>query len=137
MARLLHVDDPRRLALYRRAAVGELTAAESDPVTSSGRTLLRLHFSTWGVSRSIQSLPESIEKLRSHPALATEIAELMALLDERANHVAEPLDDFMGWRHEVPLAVHSRVSRDEILSAFGLLHLGSHTSLHEALPLTS
>lgn len=57
--------------------------------------------------------------MREHRALADELSELFDVLEERAEHVSEPLDRHMMWQHRIPLAVHSRASLDEILAAFG------------------
>ena len=117
--RLLHLDDPRRLSLYQRAMNGELSEHELDPTTPTGRALMGLHFAVWGVDKGITTLGDSLARLRQHPALVAELAELFALLEDQAVHIPEPLDDQMGWAHRVPLAVHSRASLDEILAAFG------------------
>jgi superfamily II DNA or RNA helicase/HKD family nuclease len=117
--RLLHLDDPERLALYRRALAGELSSDVLDPGSPSGRALMGLHFAVWGPNSTIASLPESIDRLRQHSALAGEMKELFALLEDRAEHIAEPLDRHMQWKHHIPLALHSRASLDEILAAFG------------------
>ena len=84
-----------------------------------GRALMGLHFSIWGVDPAITSLRDSIDRLRQHPALTTELGELFDILDDQADHVPEPLDDQMRWPHRIPLAVHSRASLDEIMAAFG------------------
>lgn len=117
--RLLHLDDPDRLALYKRAVTDELSADALHPNSSSGRALMGLHFAIWGPNSTLSSLPESIDRLRQHRALADELSELFDVLEERAEHVPEPLDRHMTWQHEIPLAVHSRASLDEILAAFG------------------
>src|SRR5262249_27257127 len=70
--RLLHLDDPDRLALYRRAVTGSLPPDALDPGSPSGRTLMGLHFAIWGPGSSIVSLSESIDRLRQHHALAGE-----------------------------------------------------------------
>ena len=80
--RLLHLDDPDRLALYKRAVAGELSADALDPNSSSGRALMGLHFAIWGPNSTISSLPESIDRLRQHRALADELSELFDLLEE-------------------------------------------------------
>ena len=117
--RLLHLDDPRRLSLYQRALAGELPERELDPTTPTGRALMGLHFAVWGVDKGITTLGDSLARLRQHPALVGELAELFALLEDEAAHIPQPLDDQMGWSHSVPLAVHSRASLDEILAALG------------------
>jgi hypothetical protein len=117
--RLLHVDDPERLALYKRAAAGKLPTEAFDANSFSGRALMGLHFAIWGTNSHLPSLRESVDRLRQQVALAAEMGELFDVIEERAEHVPEPLDRHMAWRHHIPLAVHSRASLDEILAAFG------------------
>ena len=117
--RLLHLDDPERLALYRRAVIGRLSHDELDPKVYSGRTLMGLHWGLWASDRRFRSLGESLTRLQENSALAKELDELFALLEDQAEHLPESLDHHMDWDHRVPLAVHSRASLDEILSAFG------------------
>jgi superfamily II DNA or RNA helicase len=119
LPRLLHLDDPERLALYRRAVAGELSDDDLDPEGSVGRALMGLHFVIWGTSSSISSLSDSMDRLRQHAALAAEMGDLFELLEDRAEHIPEPLDRHVGWEHGVPLGVHARASLDEVLAAFG------------------
>jgi hypothetical protein len=56
--RLLHLDDPLRLALYRRAVAGRLSADDLDESTAAGRALMGLHFTLWGTGSQISSLAE-------------------------------------------------------------------------------
>jgi uncharacterized protein DUF3427 len=121
--RLLHVDDPVRLALYRRAASNGLTADDLDQSTANGRALTGLHFALWGSNRRFNSLRQSFERLREHPAIMAELVELFDVLDDRSDHLPVPLDEHMGWDFRIPLAVHSRASLKEILAAFGRLTL--------------
>ena len=74
-----------------------------------------------------------MERLQQHPGLAGELAELCALLDDEAEHIPQRLDDHMGWRHRIPLAVHSRASLDEILAAFGRLTFDRPSRLREGV----
>jgi superfamily II DNA or RNA helicase/HKD family nuclease len=117
--RLLHLDDPERLALYRRAVRGELSQGELDPQSSSGRALMGLHFGLWGADRSFDSLEESVNRVVANQAFAGELTELFDVLDDQSESLPEPLDRHMKWDYRIPIAVHSRASLDEILSAFG------------------
>ncbi|MBS1856155.1 MAG: DUF3427 domain-containing protein [Acidobacteria bacterium] len=121
--RLLHLDDPDRLSLYRRAVRGELSPWELDPLSPSGRALMGLHFALWGTAGEFDTLKSSFQRLLANPAFAGELAELFVLLDDQAQNLTEPLDRHMQWSHQVPIAVHSRASLDEILSAFGRMSL--------------
>jgi superfamily II DNA or RNA helicase/HKD family nuclease len=121
--RLLHLDDPERLSLYRRAVRGELPQRELEPQSSSGRALMGFHFGLWGTDRSFDSLEESLKRLLKNPAFAGELSELFDLLDDQSESLPEPLDRHMQWDHRIAIAVHSRASLDEILSAFGRMTL--------------
>lgn len=117
--RLLHVDDPWRLEMYKRAVTGDLTPEELDDQGYVGRTLQGLHFLLWGADSGISSVRTSIDRLRQNPAVSAEMGELFSVLDDQATHAPEPLDKHAKWIHRIPLAVHSRASLDEILTAFG------------------
>jgi len=133
MGRLLHVDDPVRLDMYRRAGLGVLTKRELDESTLEGRALVGLHYGLWGANDPATSLGESMARLQQHPAMARELVELMQVLDDRAAHAPRPLDRSLGWRHQVPLSVHGRATRDEILAAFGRLSFARRSSIREGV----
>jgi superfamily II DNA or RNA helicase/HKD family nuclease len=137
--RLLHLDDPRRLALYRRAVTGELGNDDLDAGGSNGRALMGLHFSIWGPNSGLASLRESMERVREHPGLAAEMRELFDVLEAQASHVPEPLDRQMRWAERIPLAVHARASLDEIMAAFGRMSFDRRNRLRQGVdfdPLT-
>ena len=71
------------------------------------------------VSREIlpagSSLQDGLDLLWQHPQVRAESVELMDALDDRVDHVHARLPD----RPDVPLLVHARYTRLEILSAFG------------------
>ena len=62
------------------------------------------------------SLREGTILLWKHPQVCAELRELLAVLANRIDHVALPLST----HPEVPLAIHGRYTRVEILAAFGL-----------------
>jgi superfamily II DNA or RNA helicase/HKD family nuclease len=121
LRRLLHVDDPLRLAAYTRASSGEV--AEEIPATDS-RLMAGLHFTLMSGGFAPNTLQASLQLLGEHPAIVTELRELLPLLNKRSGRVTFPLNDAMQWSHKVPLSVHARHTADEILSAFGLLEVG-------------
>ena len=131
--RLLHLDDPDRLTLYKRALADTLSSDALDPNSFTGRALMGLHFAIWGPNSELSSLRESVDRLRQHPALVAELGELFDVLEERAEHVSEPLDQHMSWAHRIPLAVHSRASLDEILAAFGRLTFERRNRLRQGV----
>jgi hypothetical protein len=62
------------------------------------------------------SLVEGASLLARHPQVRHELRELLGVLAERIDHVAVPLTT----HPEIPLAVHARYTRVEILAAFGI-----------------
>jgi hypothetical protein len=62
------------------------------------------------------SLEAGCDLLWSHPGVRREVVELLEVLGERVAHLHHPL----GTNPEVPLRVHARYSRIEVLAAFGI-----------------
>jgi superfamily II DNA or RNA helicase/HKD family nuclease len=123
LAGILHVDDPLRLAAYERLA----KSASLDELTEMGRRLVTgLHFAIIPSRIAPPSLSESVELLHAHPAIVQELSELIALLDERAEHLTYPLElsQADGSPLSVPLSVHARHTVDDVLTAFGILDFG-------------
>lgn len=122
LGRMLHIDDPLRLAAYH----GWLTADTPTPADdSSARLLTGLHFTLYG-RQAPDTLEETWRRLRAHPAILSEVLELLALLDQRAEHLTYPLNSEMGWSYDVPLSVHARHSLIEVMAAFGRAAPGRH-----------
>lgn len=119
VGRLLHVDDEERLATYRR-----LLAADTVPrvveLSEQERRLCRMLFAsvTEGATSKDDSLQQAADALWDHPQVRAELLELMGVLAERISHLHAPLD---AARHpDVPLQVHARYTRIEILAAMGI-----------------
>ncbi len=116
LGRLLHVDDRERIDTWH-----QVLAASAPPVLDSAdlrfeRLLTMLHFSLWGVQASIGSLSDGFERLWACEPIRLELVELLGLLADRMTHVGAPL----GLPLPVPLTLHGRYGRDEILAAFGI-----------------
>jgi hypothetical protein len=69
---------------------------------------------TESISQPLQSLEDAAALLWDHPQVLAELGELMAVLAERIEHVPTPLAS----HPDVPLYVHARYTRREILAAF-------------------
>jgi superfamily II DNA or RNA helicase/HKD family nuclease len=115
--RLLHIDDQERIDTYR----GWLRLPEPpDPSTLSVADQRRLRMLVaCVVDRAVAktaSLDEGCALLWAHPQVLAEIEAVLTVLGDRLTHVPLPL-----LRHpDVPLAVHARYTRIEILAAFGV-----------------
>lgn len=115
--RLLHVDDTRRIEGWRR-----LLLAGSPPDLSSlpvaEQRLLRMLIASVvdkAVAKSA-SLQDGGTLLWQHPQIRLELLELLDVLANRITHLPAALTS----HPEVPLSVHARYSRLEILAAFGV-----------------
>lgn len=114
--RLLHVDDGERLETY-----GALLRADTPPrigeIGSRSARLLRMLVASvcdQAVTKDT-SLEEGVELLWRHPQVRSELAELFELLRDRIDHRHFEIGD---PHPEVPLRVHARYTRLEILAAF-------------------
>lgn len=75
------------------------------------------------------TLAASAQFLWQHPQVCRELAELYALLQDRIDHVASPVAAPIG----VPLQVHARYTRLEILAALAVGELASVSEWREGV----
>jgi superfamily II DNA or RNA helicase/HKD family nuclease len=116
VGRLLHVDDAERQTAYRARMLGT-TCPDIASMDGRERRLARMLLAQLGdqVFTKATSLQEGWERLWRHPQVRAEVAELMAVLRTRTDHLHATLPQ----RADVPLQVHARYTRIEILAAFG------------------
>lgn len=120
LGRLLHVDDPLRISTYRAfaAAVEAPTLSTLDART---RRLLHMLLVALTDSPKLRDLSEATldaaaSLLWRHPQVLAELLELMEVLSERIEHVPADLARYP----DVPLCIHARYTRREILAAFSV-----------------
>lgn len=115
--RILHVDDPERLASYRALLLRQVVA---DPGDERGqRHLLMLATSLLGPQAALDPA-ECLDAFARNEALAEEITQILDLLSERIEHVSGSV----ALPHEIPLRLHARYTRTEIMAAFGDVRRG-------------
>jgi superfamily II DNA or RNA helicase/HKD family nuclease len=115
--RLLHIDDPQRISVYRHF-LDRNEPPDLAPMSEPDRRLLRMLVGSLiplTVSKNT-SLREGAVVLWEHPQVRSELIALLDVLAARIEHVALPLAS----HPEVPLAVHARYTRVEILAAFNV-----------------
>ena len=117
VGRLLHVDDEERIVAFRNL----LSRSEAPLVGSmSEREQRLLHMLVAAIADRVltreSTLQEAVGLLWLHPQTRAELLELLAVLEDRLDHVHAPLTT----HPEVPLQIHARYSRIEILAAFGV-----------------
>jgi superfamily II DNA or RNA helicase/HKD family nuclease len=115
--RILHVDDPLRIETYRRFLRSN-TPPDVTSLAERDRRLVRMLVAsvTHGVLGAATTLTEACELLWAHPQVLQELRDLMDVLETRVSHVQYPLDS----HPDVPLRVHARYSRIDILAAFAI-----------------
>ena len=116
IGRLLHVNDLVRLSGWRnvltgsRGDVANLTEREQRLL----RMLLAQVFSSTGLGE-VSSLESGVDSLWEHPQVRAELLEVFSVLETKIDHVQTAMPD----RPDVPLLVHARYTRIEVLAAFG------------------
>lgn len=117
VGRLLHIDDLERIDTYRQLLS---TGSAPDPMRlpERERRLLRMLVSSLAdkAITKTASLAEGCALLWQHPQVIAELRELLDVLAGRIEHVASPVEG----RPALPLQVHARYTRREILAAFGV-----------------
>jgi superfamily II DNA or RNA helicase/HKD family nuclease len=114
VGRLLHVDDRERLEAYK-ALVGRRDAPNSSELSDRERRYARMLVGSITTLKPSATLTEGLAQLWKHPQIRSELLELFELLPERVDHLHAELAIA-----NVPLAVHARYTRTEILSAFDI-----------------
>ena len=116
IVRLLHVDEPRRLAVYSELL--SHTDAESflrQLSEDDRRRVIMLMVTLFGESAA-GNIADTVSLFFKHPAIVQEISELLPILGERITHVPRRADVIP---EEVPLSLHCSYSLDDVMSAFG------------------
>jgi hypothetical protein len=114
---LLHVDDRVRLNTWRDWLQHKhpLLAEQTSENEARLRRMLLTQLLNQ-VSGGNRSLTDGATLLWEHPQIVRELRELFDVLTARINHVTLPLSPLP----DVPLQVHARYTRLEILSACGI-----------------
>ncbi|GAA0797086.1 DUF3427 domain-containing protein [Spirilliplanes yamanashiensis] len=113
IARLQHVDDHERLNAYR--ALLDDAAPDVAAMSELERRLARMLVANLAdqVVTAATSLQSAIDVVWAHPQVLAELRELLTVLGDAPRHVPQPA------LPGVPLQVHSRYTRIEILAAVG------------------
>jgi hypothetical protein len=116
IGRLLHMDDSVRIDGSRSMLAQPSLTVDALPLAEQRLVrMLTAQLLNKASLRETASLQEGVDLLWQHPQVRAELVELLGVLAERDAHVHTPL----AGRPDVPLQVHARYTRLEILSAFG------------------
>jgi superfamily II DNA or RNA helicase/HKD family nuclease len=112
---LVHVDDAERAEVYARlvAPDGPRYAALSGREQRLARMLF---FTLWPDKGGHTSWDAGFDRLRRHPAVVTEVEQVLEGAAGRARHVARPLGPALA---HLPLLSHATYRREELLAGLG------------------
>jgi superfamily II DNA or RNA helicase/HKD family nuclease len=128
MSAFAHVDDAERARVY--ALLADPDGPGLAELDARRRQLARmLLFTLWPGKGGFASFEAGLARLRQHPAVCAEIAELVTLGLDRARHLPGSLE---GGLAQVPLATHARYRREEILAALGYATLERLPRQHQS-----
>ena len=130
LLRFIHPDDGKRLSFLRR-----ILNSDAQPNTGTlreyeRRILVGLHFTLWGNQEDWVDLDASLAELWRHPAIVSELRELIDVLEDRSEHLTYAIGGDKRWE-SVPLSVHASYSLDEILTSFGEMTLAEPNRIRE------
>jgi superfamily II DNA or RNA helicase/HKD family nuclease len=114
IGRMLHIDDHQRIDSYTRL-VCRGSAPRLADLTDAERRLVRMLTASLAdsVLGKTTSGQDAVDIVWSHPQVLTELAELFGVLRAQVDHLHHPA------LPDLPLQVHGRYTRIEILAAAG------------------
>lgn len=118
--RMLHVDDIERLDRYAGWLAADLPP-RAEQLSERSRRLARMlvaSVASMALTKDA-TLDDALDLLWVHPQVRAELVELFHVLRGRLTHLALSIDEDARHR-DVPLRVHARYTRVEILAAFGV-----------------
>ena len=113
LPRLLHIDEPERLTLYRALFDASPVSVPGDAV--SHRRLLMLAYQMFHERAEKFTAESIVARLRAHPAVCSDLVELCDVLADEVALATTISPPDPAW----PLAVHRRYGRREVLTAIG------------------
>jgi superfamily II DNA or RNA helicase/HKD family nuclease len=117
IGRMLHVDDEERLDCYLNLLGGsQRPNLKSLTVREQRMTRMLVASMCDQVLDKNMPLDEGVELLWSHPQVLAELQELFSFLRNQIDHVHQPVHS----HSNVPLQIHGRYTRIEMLAAFGV-----------------
>jgi superfamily II DNA or RNA helicase len=125
---LAHVDDPERVHTYGRLLQDD--GPSYDELSPTERSFANmLFFSLWPDGGGFASYGEGFKALRREHALRDELLEVIDFAMDNARHRALHLAGQLG---DVPLRVHARYQREEILAALNYANLRRRPSTFQS-----
>lgn len=108
------MNDDARIGAYLGFLTKERPPA-ADELDPRSHRWLRMLVSSLTSLRPNEPFSSAVEQLWTHPQVRSELVEVFELLRGRSDHLQESI----GLGPDIPLQVHARYTRNEILAAFG------------------
>jgi superfamily II DNA or RNA helicase/HKD family nuclease len=115
IGRMTHVDDPERVQLYRSLLIQESPPNGDLTDERRLRLLTMLGWDLGSGDGTHSTLDEYFAALWNERTIRQELGELLGVLDERSTTRSRP----SSLPPEVPLALHGRYTRAEVIAALG------------------
>jgi superfamily II DNA or RNA helicase/HKD family nuclease len=115
LGRMTHLDDPERVDVYRQVLADESPPEGTAPDERRRRLLTMLAWDLGSGDGAYASLREYFDRLWTEEAPRRELSELLGVLDARSRIRSRPSQ----LPPEVPLVLHGRYSRAEVIAALG------------------
>ncbi|MFZ2238922.1 MAG: DUF3427 domain-containing protein [Gordonia amarae] len=112
---LAHIDDPERIAAYRMLASAGCPGYEALAKREQAYARM-LVFTLWSDRGGFDSYEAGLTHLRNHPAICSEIDQLLTVASANIHHVPMPLPHL---GDTCPLFSHATYRREEALAAIG------------------
>lgn len=127
VSNLAHVDDQHRIDRYRALLTDPHLPSDVDRDLAAAM----LYFTFWPTGRD-GGIRRGLEVLRSHPALVTEVLNVLDYRESSIRTLPLPLPEELGVS---PLRSHAQYSREELLAGLGLgtLDPGTPGSIREGV----
>jgi len=111
--RSIHIDSIDRLK-WSSSFFSNNSLPDLESLSSVENKYLKMWCAGFGDSKDITALKSLLERFWSYPHIRNEYVELMSILLDKVSHKPIP------WENEfnIPLDIHCKYSRDEILAAF-------------------
>ena len=116
LGQMTHVDDPERIAFYREVLHDQVPPRLDSFDERRVRLLTMLAWDLGSGGSELASVDEFFASLWTERAVRDELDELLGLLDARSAVRARP----SSLPPEIPLVLHARYTRPEIVAALGL-----------------
>ncbi|KAB2347736.1 DUF3427 domain-containing protein [Actinomadura rudentiformis] len=115
IGRMLHMDDPERLEFLREVLAAPWPPAWGSLGQRQQRLLAMLHASLDG-KRPISEVTENLRRLWGNEARREELSAVIDVLWDGIHRVTPVVEEIA----HLPVRLHARYSRDELLAAFGM-----------------